>query len=165
MRQNQRRVASESHRGQVRHWVWRGLALLVLSCLAVPVFAVPSPAGTQGFRIVVNLANTEASLSSKFVEDCFLKKIGSWEDGLPLLPVDQKATAETRRAFSTGVLRRSVAAVRMYWQQRVFAGRGIPPPELDGDGEVLHYVSSNRGGIGYVSEAAKLDGVKTITLR
>lgn len=140
-----------------RHAVW--LLLCVAACLVV----WPAPAGeTVGFRIIVNAQNPASSLTNGFIADGFLKKVSDWSDGPRLQPVDQKASSETRRVFSLVVLGRSVAAVRTYWQQRVFSGRGVPPPELDGDTEVVRYVSSHRGAIGYVSDAAKLDGVKVI---
>ena len=47
----------------------------------------------------------------------------------PIRPVDLRPNAATRRLFSERMLRRSVAAVRSYWQQRIFSGRGVPPPE------------------------------------
>jgi len=130
-------------------------------CLLV----LPAPAGeTPGFRVIVNAQNPVSSVKTSFVADSFLKKVSEWGDGQGIKPVDQKSSSETRRLFSTTILGRSVAAVRTYWQQRVFSGRGVPPPELDGDTEVVRYVSANRGAIGYVSDAASLDGVKMVSL-
>ncbi len=144
---------------QRRRSVW------VLLCVATCLVVGPAPAGdTAEFRIIVHSQNPVSSLSNRFVADSFLKKVSDWNDGERLQPVDQAARSETRRVFSLVVLGRSVAAVRTYWQQRVFSGRGVPPPELNGDADVVRYVSSHRGAIGYVSGAAKLDGVKAITI-
>ncbi len=143
----------------------RRRAVWALLCVATCLVVGPAPAGeTPSFRIIVNSQNPVGSLSNRFVADSFLKKVNDWSDGQRLQPVDQKASSETRRVFSLVVLGRSVAAVRTYWQQRVFSGRGVPPPELDGDADVVRYVSAHRGAIGYVSNAAKLDGVKVIKL-
>jgi hypothetical protein len=60
------------------------------------------------------------------------------------------------------VLKRSVAAVRNYWQQRIFSGRGVPPPELDSDEEIVAYVLKHRGAVGYVSGSAELRGTNAI---
>ena len=62
------------------------------------------------------------------------------------------------------VLRRSVAAVRSYWQQRIFSGRGVPPPELDDDAAVVRYVLKYPGAIGYVTEGTPLEGAKVVTI-
>ena len=49
---------------------------------------------------------------------------------------------------------RSVAAVKSYWQQVIFSGRGVPPPELETDEAVLRFVARHPGAIGYVSGSA-----------
>jgi hypothetical protein len=140
-------------------------AMLLMLLAAAGFVATPAPAlESPGFRIIVNPQNSVISLKPEFITDCFLKKVNSWDDGQGLQPVDQKANSEVRRAFSQTILRRSVDAVRTYWQHRVFSGRGVPPPELDDDAEVLRYVATHRGAIGYVSNAAKLDGVRVVVI-
>jgi hypothetical protein len=62
-------------------------------------------------------------------------------------------------------LNRSVTAVRSYWQQVIFAGRDVPPPELPGDARVLEYVRQHSGGVGYVSVTADTAGAKVLAVR
>jgi hypothetical protein len=62
------------------------------------------------------------------------------------------------------VLKRSVLVVKTYWQQRIFSGRGIPPPELDSDALVVEYVLKHRGAVGYVSGVCELGGAKVLTV-
>ncbi|MFI5182916.1 MAG: phosphate ABC transporter substrate-binding protein, partial [Vicinamibacteria bacterium] len=70
-------------------------------------------------------------------------------------------TSRVRAAFSKGVHGRSVDAVQNYWQQQIFSGRDEPPRVKTSDAEVMTFVQSNPGGIGYVSDTATLiDGVK-----
>src|SRR6185369_16960991 len=94
--------------------------------------------------------------------DAFLKSATHWSDGEAIRAVDQKPSSPTRTSFSSGVLRRSIAAVRSYWQQRIFSGRDVPPPELDSDEAVVTYVLEHRGAVGYVSGAAKVRGAKVV---
>ena len=63
------------------------------------------------------------------------------------------------------MLRRPLAAVRAYWQQRIFSGRDVPPPELDTDQQVIDYVMRYAGAIGYVSGTTPLDGPRVVTIR
>jgi len=79
-------------------------------------------------------------------------------------PVDLRGEAVARREFSSRVLNRSVAAVRSYWQQRIFSGRELPPPEFDSDEAVLKYVASSPGAIGYVSANANLGPTKELVI-
>jgi hypothetical protein len=79
--------------------------------------------------------------------------------------VDLRPGDPARRNFSEIVLKRSVGAVRSYWQQRIFSGRDVPPPELDSETSVVAYVAKFPGAIGYVSGGAKLSGVAELGLR
>jgi hypothetical protein len=62
------------------------------------------------------------------------------------------------------IIKRSVAAMRSYWQQRIFSGTGLPPPELDSDGDIVRFVLKYRGSVGYVSGRADLGAAKAVTV-
>jgi hypothetical protein len=66
-----------------------------------------------------------------------------------------------RDAFSRDVHGKPTSAVEAYWQQQVFSGRDVPPPEK-GEGAALDFVRSNSNGIAYVSPGAGTEGVKLI---
>lgn len=121
--------------------------------------------GWTAFRVIVNPDNVTASMDRKVLAEAFLKKVTRWPNDELIRPVDQAPNAPARQAFSDGVLKRSVAAVKSYWQQMVFSGGGVPPPELDSDGDVVKYVLKNRGAVGYVSAGVSLQGAKILTLR
>jgi hypothetical protein len=138
------------------------LALLV--CLAVRV-GIASAGEPAGFRVIVHPGNPLAAAERDLLAAAFLKKKIRWPDGESILPVDQRFDAPVRERFSEAVLRRSVFAVRSYWQQLIFTGRGVPPAELESDEAVLRYVRSNRGAVGYVGAGTALSGVKGLDLR
>jgi len=120
---------------------------------------------TPEFRVLVNPDNPVNSLSRDFVTDIFLKRTTRWHDGETTHPADQRADAAVRKSFSDTVLRRSVAAIKRYWQQRIFSGRDLPPPELDNDDAVVAYVLKHRGAIGYVTNSAKLGRAKSVSIQ
>jgi hypothetical protein len=119
---------------------------------------------TAPYRVIIHPRNPAVSAERTFVADAFLKKTTRWRHGEPIRPVDLRDSTP-RRKFSETVLTRSVAAVRSYWQQQIFSGRGIPPPELDGDEAVIKFVMRNPGAIGYVSGHADLAEVKVLQVR
>lgn len=133
---------------------------LVLAALAT--LALIAPAHADAFVVVVNAKNPVAAIDRATVAEAFLKKRTRWRDDSAILPVDQLRSSATRRRFSSDVLERSVEAVRTYWNQLVFSGRGVPPPELDGDDAVVHYVAAHAGAIGYVAAGTTLAGVKVV---
>lgn len=117
--------------------------------------ALPAAAQAPAFRIVVHASNGTESLPREDVARLFLKKTTAWPDGQPALPVDQ-ADTPVRRAFTRSVLERDVGAVRSHWQQMIFSGRAVPPPEKSSDADVLAFVRANVHAIGYVSAAGEL---------
>ncbi len=137
--------------------------LVAILCGTSAVGADPRLA--PGYRVIVNAANTVEAVDRRFLSEAFFKKTTRWPNDLFVRPVDQSADSASRHAFSEDVLKRSVAAVKSYWQQMVFSGRGVPPPELDSDTEVVKFVVRNPGAIGYVSPAANVAGAKTIAVR
>jgi ABC-type phosphate transport system substrate-binding protein len=136
-----------------------GVALALATLVNVRP-AQPAPV----YRLIVNASNPETAVERRFVEDAFLKKIKTWPGGEVIRPVDLAPSAAARRSFTEEVLRRSMEAVRAYWQRLIFSGRDVPPPELDNDAEVVSYVKRYAGAIGYVSVGAALGGTKAVTI-
>jgi ABC-type phosphate transport system substrate-binding protein len=122
-------------------------------------------AQSASYQVIVNAKNPASWLSRQVAADMFLKKVSRWEHGEPVRPVDQAYSSAVRQAFSKGVLRRTTAAVRHYWTQRIFSGRELPPPEVEGDDAVVRYVASHVGAVGYVAAGANLAGTKPIVVR
>jgi len=130
---------------------------------------VLTPASTvlaqEGYKIIVNSANPESSMTRSEVSRLFLKKRTTWPDGTRVLPVDLSRTSDTRRAFSEDVHGKNPDAVAAYWQTLVFSGRDLPPAVKASDADVLNLVRTERGAIGYVSAGASTQGVKVLTLQ
>jgi hypothetical protein len=146
----------------------RRLVLGALSLLALmPGLGASAHAqeAAPEFRIVVHPSNAVPSVQRSFLADALLKKVTRWEHGEQIKPADLLPATAARRSFSERVLKRSVGAVRSYWQQKIFSGRDVPPPELASDDEVLVFVAKHPGAVGYVSGAAKLKGVKELSIK
>jgi ABC-type phosphate transport system substrate-binding protein len=139
-------------------------AVLILAIVAT---AMPAMVAGQDFKIVINEANTTTSITTANLSDCFMKQAATytWISGQPLIPIDQAANSETRRAFSTQVHGRDVNAIRSFWQRQIFTGKAAPPQEKASDDEVLAFVRENPGAVGYVAADAVLGpGVKELKI-
>ena len=132
---------------------------------AVFISARPRAGQAPAFRVVVNDRNPVSSVERKFLEDAYLKKVTRWSNGELIRPVDLDPGAAARSQFSQEILRRTVAAVKSYWQQMIFSGRDVPPPEVDTDEQVIRFVVSHEGAVGYVSGGATVDGTKLLIVR
>lgn len=137
-----------------------GAALLLSATL-------PRAAAAQqaSFVVVVNGASLMSSISRSELAALFTKKEQSFEDGTPAFPVDLPDDDPIHEAFTQAVHGKSPRAIRSYWQQQIFSGRNVPPPQRSSDDLVLAYVRSTRGGIGYVRATARLGpGIKVLGL-
>ena len=137
--------------------------VLLAGLLALTADPASSPA--QDFAVIVNVSNPISTLSKDEVAKLFLKKTISWSSGQSASPVELPVTAKVRESFAREVLNKSVAQVRSYWQQQIFSGRDVPPPEKPTEDEVLAFVRANPNAIGYVSRTANMGrGVKVVVL-
>jgi len=137
-------------------------ALLIVAALAAPHARAES---SGAYRLVVHPSNGAREVDRSFVAQAFLKKITHWPNGDTIEPVDLDQRSPVRRRWSDEVLNRSVEAVKSYWQQMIFSGRALPPPEVTNDQQVIDFVLHRAGGIGYVSADANLRGARTLSLR
>jgi ABC-type phosphate transport system substrate-binding protein len=139
--------------------------LFLVSCLTLTLVAPPSAgAESGGFQVVVHPSNPLTEVKRSHLAQLFFKKSTQWESGTPALPVDLAGDTPVRAAFCDAVLKRSLPAVRAYWQQRIFSGRDVPPPEKPSDAEVLAYVRAHPGAVGYVAAGTAPPGVKVLTV-
>jgi ABC-type phosphate transport system substrate-binding protein len=139
---------------------------LIVGTLALALGAtVHLQAAQSGYRIIVHPGNPSVTLDRKFLAEAFLKKTTRWPDGELIRPVDLPPDSAVRHRFTEDALNRSVAAVKSYWQQQIFAGRSVPPAELNSEEEVVKYVARSPGAVGYVGAGGELSGVKVVSVR
>ena len=116
------------------------------------------------FRIVVHPGLRGTQIPRAALSAIFLKQARQWGDGTAALPVDQSLRSPVRLAFCREVLQQEAEAVNVYWQRRI-ASNVMPPMVKSSDEEVISFVASTVGAIGYVSAGTPLpDGVKVLAI-
>jgi ABC-type phosphate transport system substrate-binding protein len=135
------------------------LALAVLATGAAQVVSADAP-----FRVIVHPQVKGSQIPRAALTSIFLKQAPKWGDGSAVLPVDQSLRSPVRKVFSNDVLQQGLVEVQMYWHRRMATGT-TPPPVKTSDQEIVSFVASTPGAIGYVSGATPLpDSVKTIEI-
>ena len=126
-------------------------ATLVLVALAGPRPA----AAADAFKVIVNARMTGRTVSRETLTQVYLGKVERWGDGKPITAIDLSTTSPVRAAFSQAILGMSVVSVRMYWT-RTMVSDHFPPMVRSTDEDVIAFVSSRTGSVGYVSADAVL---------
>lgn len=83
--------------------------------------------------------------------------------GINVTPVSNKAGAATRNRFLQDFLGQDEEKYTAYWTVRRYIGKGAPPPELATAAEIISYVQSTPGAIGYIDESDLKPGMNVIS--
>jgi ABC-type phosphate transport system substrate-binding protein len=140
------------------------LAFIVPLTLALLDGRPLTAAADPGFVVVVHSDVQGAQIPREALSLIFFKKAPRWGDGSPVAPVDQSLRSEVRALFSKRVLGQPIVGVQSYWHKQMANGVS-PPPVKSSDRDVLAYVASTPGAIGYVSSGVTLpSGVRALAV-
>ena len=135
----------------------------VLIALLGAILASSADAGD--FQVVVHPTVEGSKIRRSILAEIYQKDIIRWGNQVRILPVDQSSQTLVRQAFIQDVLGQSLGEVQKYWTQRMATERELPPPTKASDDEVLAFVASKKGAIGYVSGGTELPpDVKVLTI-
>ena len=138
---------------------------LMILAFASLMAASAKPAEAQ-YVVIVNAQSSLSNISAADLSKLFQKKARRLPDGSDAVPLDQDKNSSVREAFSQAVHGRGVAQIEAYWQQQIFAGKDVPPDTRASDADVIAFVGSTPGAIGYVSSSATLgSSVRQVTVR
>jgi ABC-type phosphate transport system substrate-binding protein len=142
------------------------VALLMAGLRPVERLGAQAPIRNEAFVVVVNAGNPIEEIDRETLSNVFLKRTPKWPSGTPVNPVDLPLKTTAREAFTRAIHHKSASAIRTYWQQQIFSGREVPPPEKTSDAEVLEIVKGAPEAVGYVSATAAIPaGVKILVVR
>jgi ABC-type phosphate transport system substrate-binding protein len=131
----------------------------------VALILAQSAAVAADFKVIVHPDVNLAAIPKGELAKIILRKSSKFSDGTKAQPVDLAANSPIREAFSLAVHGRSTSKIESFWQRQIFSGRNVPPPQLASDAEVIAHVGKTPGGIGYVSDGAKVTGtVKVVNV-
>ena len=127
-------------------------ALAVLSFLCAAPAASADDAHTTSVVVIAHHDVSQESATVDEVRSLLLKQTQAWHDGTRTKVVDHLGNPPARQLVLERVFKMSADEVDRYWVQRRFAD-GLPPPvRLKSDAEVIEYVASFKGAVGFVDE-------------
>lgn len=131
------------------------LAVLTLIVLTLSAGESPVAAAESEFRVIVHPSVEGAQIPRQVLSSVFLREATRWGNRLSAAPVDQSLSSPLRAAFSNDVLETPIDGITAIWHQKMRNGV-TPPPVKSSDEDVIDYVASTKGAIGYVSRTAAL---------
>lgn len=108
--------------------------------------------------IIANKSNPNTSISAKEAKTLYLKKIKSkWpQSGEAIVPVSINGNNDVKNAFNDKVLGMSENDVNRHFVQLQYSSAAKPPAKVSSEADLIQYVASNPGAIGYALKGSTL---------
>ena len=115
---------------------------------------------TGSLVLIVNPDSGVTEIDREAAVNIFMGRYNELPSGVSAIPVDYVPAKED---FYQQLVNKRLSEINGYWARLVFSGRASPPLQLRGAEEVLEFVASNRGAIGYVRRDSVDDRVRALT--
>ena len=120
----------------------------------------PGTGGAEDIVIITNKSVTADTLKEEDVKNIFIGKMTSWSDNQKInfatLPNDD----ELHKAFLKKFVKRTPAQYARFWKKQIFTGKGKTPKSFQTEQDMVDFVASTKGAIGYVSTSQITDAIK-----
>jgi len=83
-------------------------------------------------------------------------------DGIVVKPVNATSGSAVRNRFLQVYLNEDEDKYTAYWTVRRYIGKGVSPRELTNSADVINFVKSTPGAIGYIDDADVQPGVNVL---
>ena len=133
---------------------------LVLHTLLVALALVPVEASAAGGVVVIGDARL-TRLDAPTLEKVYTGKVIE-VDGIPVTAINANSGSAIRNRFLQVYLHQDEDKYTAYWTVRRYIGKGASPRELSSSAEVINFVKSTPGAIGYIDEADVPPGVNVL---
>jgi hypothetical protein len=137
---------------------------LLLWIAVAPLAARRAFASSEAYQVIVHPDSDVTGASRDFLRRVWLKKATTWPGGATVRPIDLPRDAPARGRFTREVIKKSPSQLRSYWNQQIFSGKGVPPPEADSLAAAISYVLDHPGAVAYVPADTDLRGAKVLDI-
>ncbi len=136
--------------------------IVTLVAVVLALWGLAGDATAQEFQVVVNASSSVTELTRDQVSRIFRRKNRKLA-GADAVPVDLNSDQPVREVFSRTIHGKSTSSIDSYWLKQVFAGKDTPPVKMGSEAELLEFVRSHPGAIGYLSAGTALgEGVRAV---
>ena len=137
--------------------------LIVFFTIFAVISFFMSPVVKAEVMFIVNASVQQDVLSKSEIKKIFLGDTLVWPDGQEIELVTQ-AKSDIQKEFVKIYTQKTTSQFSNYWRRIVFSGKGMIPKSFFTDKEVINFVKSTKGAIGYISPQETINDVKTITV-
>ena len=144
-------------------------ARIIFSCIIFYLFFF-IPANLESATDIVFIANKNVgadTLTQTDIKNIFLGVMRKWPDqkkiNFAVLNINSQDVA-VHETFTKKYTHKTTGQFQRYWRNQLFTGNQKMPPICRNEKEMIRFVESQDGAIGYVSSSAPIQNVKVITV-
>lgn len=123
-------------------------------------------AKAEDVTLVVNGQTGDAALTQQEMQDVFLGKKTTWSNGSAIVPVVLSG-GDVHGQFLSTIVNKTESQFSIYWKKLAFSGKAVEPKSMASEADLLKFVGTTKGAVGYVSATAaagaEASGAKIVT--
>jgi ABC-type phosphate transport system substrate-binding protein len=135
----------------------------ILTLIITFSFVKPTELSAKGI-VIANPSINESDLDANTIRDIFLGRITKWKDGKRII-VRVLRSGPVHNEFLKRVVGKNARQFSTYWKKAVFTGTGIPHKSLASEEDMVKFISSTPGAIGYIDSSTLHPECKVIRIR
>ncbi len=136
---------------------------LIVAAIAVMILPLSGVALAGDVVIIANKDVPNDSIGGGDLKKIFIAKKTEWDNGGNIDFVTLQG-GDVHKAFLKTYLSKSPSQFQRYFRTLVFTGKGTAPQSFSTEAEVVGYVSSTSGAIGYVSAGTSTGSAKVLNV-
>jgi ABC-type phosphate transport system substrate-binding protein len=117
----------------------------------------------NGYQVIVNKELQIESISRADLKNIYLGKKSRWDGDIKIEAVTL-SSGDTHSCFLTDIVQKTPAQFGIYWKRVIFTGKGVPFHKVECEEDMVSYVESTCGAVGYISEKTSTGEAKKIRL-
>jgi ABC-type phosphate transport system substrate-binding protein len=139
----------------------KSLGVFLFLAIAGMALSFPGPSLASDLVMIGNRSVPVSELSQEDIQNIYLGKKKNWDNGMKIMVATLVDGAVTDK-FLKDYVKKNSNTFDTYWKKQIFTGGGKPPVKFDKEKDLVEYVSSNKGALGYVSSQSVSENVKII---
>jgi len=122
---------------------------------------VPGARPVSGGVVVIGHSSLVGKLDEPTVQRIFTGKVIE-VGGVSVTAVNARLGSPMRNQFLQVILHQDEDKYTAYWTVRRYIGKGVPPREMPTSADIINFVTSTPGAVGYIDESDVKPGLNVL---